>query len=677
MKQCVSSVLDYKCDQATISDVLGQLLVNKVCSSDEVLPIIKNVIPIYPSLNRESKSQLLRLCSYNYNFITQMSEYAKELGEKAESAIYQDVVIDVLKLEKGSLFNYVSVVSRSEAPFLKSGLFGSKIFNALSSRISIVDYLGYMQTQWEYLFLHTHQYERLHLELFLTCLQLNVPLGIDIFIESVILHSHALWNTFLEMFSKGSSIHQRRLFIHHLVPYFNKIIDARSCSVAFTLLSQIPFTLPVYSQCFNWSNVYFKIAYLEALSDTQRVQLFKEILPYFEQIDSYSDDMVAEMLVLLLNNLSEDSRDELYRDPLSLSFVTKRLHSEERLVRERTMFIAKLLTNNKLEYDSDFTIDVPNINLEKQANVTLPISIDNIPAEKVNSTAQRDLIKQVKTISLQDSDDEDYEDGEDDDQCFRDILFLKDLVIEFDKAEKDDTSELKLLKNTVKLVRQKKDFPTEVSFYSTQLLKSITTLANKFDEPAFEEWKTNALVSIIVVCPDKITVLYEILFSTELSLQQRMVILTAASLAARELRGFNDDFVLKPVYDFPTKRLPWDAGSRSDKLNEQGKIQDVSDIKNLGTVWRSKRLDIEKSRLNSSQNINKFRKYATKFFYPLAHAWLNGIDLGSFDKIFKMHYLSVLRMIITCANPHFEFETMQTLMEEVLEDAIKQQIPIS
>ena len=109
-----------------------------------------------------------------------MSEYAKELGEKAESAIYQDVVIDVLKLEKGSLFNYVSVVSRSEAPFLKSGLFGSKIFNALSSRISIVDYLGYMQTQWEYLFLHTHQYERLHLELFLTCLQLNVPLGLSL-----------------------------------------------------------------------------------------------------------------------------------------------------------------------------------------------------------------------------------------------------------------------------------------------------------------------------------------------------------------------------------------------------------------------------------------------------------------------------------------------------------------
>ena len=98
------------------------------------------------------------------------------------------------------------------------------------------------------------------------------------------------------------------------------------------------------------------------------------------------------MVVLLLNHVSEGSRDELYRDPLSLSFVTKRLHSEERLVRERTMFVAKLLTNNKLEYDSDFTIDVPNIKLEKQANVTLPISIDNIPTEKVNSTAQRDLI---------------------------------------------------------------------------------------------------------------------------------------------------------------------------------------------------------------------------------------------------------------------------------------------
>ena len=209
-------------------------------------------------------------------------------------------------------------------------------------------------------------------------------------------------------------------------------------------------------------------------------------------------------------------------------------------------------------------------------------------------------------------------DDESDEEPQRDILFIKDLLLEFENAEKNDWSPLKLLKDTVKLIRQKKDFPTEVGFYSVSLLTNISALSNTFDEKGFEEWKVNAIVSILVICPEKIIDLYHILFSNELSIQQRMIILTAASLSARELRGLQDDIVIKPKYDFPTERLPWDKPIKQQPL--ANKIQDVTDIVSEQTVWRSRKLDT----ITTTKKENRFRKHATQFFYPLAHAWLNG-----------------------------------------------------
>lgn len=222
----------------------------------------------------------------------------------------------------------------------------------------------------------------------------------------------------------------------------------------------------------------------------------------------------------------------------------------------------------------------------------------------------------------------------------------------------------------MKLIRQKKDFPTEVGFYSVSLLTNISALSNTFDEKGFEEWKVNAIVSILVICPEKIIDLYHILFSNELSIQQRMIILTAASLSARELRGLQDDIVIKPKYDFPTERLPWDKPIKQQPL--ANKIQDVTDIVSEQTVWRSRKLDT----ITTTKKENRFRKHATQFFYPLAHAWLNGIDLGSFDRLFKKHYIDVLRMVLTCSTPHYELDSMKSLMYQIIEDAVKHGIPI-
>lgn len=104
-----------------------------------------------------------------------------------------------------------------------------------------------------------------------------------------------------------------------------------------------------------------------------KASLFQQILPIFEEIDISIDQEVAEMLVLILNNLSDDSKRHISHDPISLNFVTKRLHSEDRLVRERTMFVAKQVTNNEIKYDSDFKIDIADLRISSPYVLTLPI----------------------------------------------------------------------------------------------------------------------------------------------------------------------------------------------------------------------------------------------------------------------------------------------------------------
>ncbi|CDO93937.1 unnamed protein product [Kluyveromyces dobzhanskii CBS 2104] len=660
-----SAVLNEKRDIDTIADVLLQLSKKKQCSSSDILPIIRNVVPIYPSLPSNLKLLMRKLCSSNYIFVSLVIEYAKELGKNREVLLFHKFLIDVLKHEKDCLYNYLSDCTRSDFQFIKVMLFGSKLYNALSGALSIVEYLEFMQMQWEFVFRETKQYEKQHFEMFLSCLQLNIPYGIDSFIEGIVTRNEFAWNAFIKMVSKGTIVQQRRLFNNHLVPFFNKVTCLNNTDVIYTLLAGLPFDVPVIAGSFRWDNVYLKLFYLRALSEAKRVQLFRELLPIFEQIDLFVDDVLSEMLVLILDSISTDSKQELSHDAVSLNFVTKRLHSEDSLVRERTMFIAKKLTNNQLEYQSEFTIEYPHVEMKRLPKLELPIRRETSTALKVSSTGE-ELAPKFNFISLQDSDNE----SDDDDP--RDILFLKDLMFEFQEVIKNDGSELKLLKETVKLVRQKKDFPAEVSFYSKELLKTIASISNNFDEPSFEEWKANALVSILVVCPEKVENLYQILFNNELSLQQRMVILTSAALAARELRGMDDEFVIKPQYDFPTNRLPWDKPLTNTQPTN--KIQDISGITETQVTWKSKRMEIDNKR---KQQQNNFRKFAPRFFYPLAHAWLNGINLGTFDRLFKTHFVSMLKIILTCASPHYELEEMQALMQEVLSDATNQNIPVN
>ncbi|KAG0667743.1 telomere binding protein [Maudiozyma exigua] len=281
----------------------------------------------------------------------------------------------------------------------------------------------------------------------------------------------------------------------------------------------------------------------------------------------------------------------------------------------------------------------------------------------------------TSTIEESDSDDEDDEL----EQEILDIVFLKDLLemyVKFGRGTSGD--QIPLLKRTTQLVRQKESLPLEVNYYAPPLLTHISSINNNREEEGFEQSRINALVAILVVIPEHVESLYKILFNSELSIQQRISLLSSLALSARELRGLDDKQIHKPHYDFPSQRLPWDDGHSAVKQIEEIPVLDK--ITGFGisegtTVWKSQKLAIQ-DKMNSGQHKNRFRSVASSYFYPLVHGWKNGINLGSFDQLFKSHYVSTLRIIHNCAYPVHDFETMTYELDQIITEAQAQGIPI-
>lgn len=660
-----SSALSVTSDKSTIKHVLDELTLKENCTSDELLPLIKYVIPIYGSIGTKLQGMLRVLCAHNFMLIPQVLEYIKELNESTERKLYYKFLVDVMEKENYCLKTLMDKSTRQQETFLKAIFFGSRLFNSLSEHITIIDYLKLLQNQWKFSFQNTENFKKIHVDSFIATLKLHDSLGAEMLIGELLLQDIEMWKSFNSMLKVGTAIQQRKIFISYLAPFLCAVAREENCSEIYTLLQNLSFELPIHSRCFEWNNIWFKILYVRNLSTSKRKTLLSDILPYFEQIDSYYDQEIAEMLFLLLKNLTKEDKFVISQDPVSLAFVTKRLSSEIKLVRERTMLLAKEITCGELEYSSDFAIEIPELTIV-ETDLILPLTtLETEPIDVSRDSHNKEIIPSLQKLSLLDSDDES------EDENSYDILFVKDLLLEFERCQKTDLSVLQLLKKTVQLIRQKRDFPTEVGFYSKALLAEVSTLSNNFDEENFEQWVVNAIVSVIVVCPDRIIDLYKILFNNELSLQQRMLLLTSSALAARELRGFEDDMILAPKYNFVTQKLPWDSQQKSEE-NISLALTEMDNLEPEKIVWKSRKL----TSIKDPKPQDNFRKHSSNFFYPLIHGWFNGIDMGSFDKIFKKHYITTLRTILDCSSATYKYTEMQNLMQQVELDAFNQKIPL-
>ncbi|EMG47413.1 hypothetical protein G210_2270 [Candida maltosa Xu316] len=139
-------------------------------------------------------------------------------------------------------------------------------------------------------------------------------------------------------------------------------------------------------------------------------------------------------------------------------------------------------------------------------------------------------------------------------------IYIKDLLEYLNVDNNKNAYDLRRKALTVgpTLLRQKHRNGTEVEFYSEDLLTSLIALNNQFDDADFEELKLQNMVAIIVTTPGITFFMFNLLSTGDYSLQQRIAILSATILAARELRGFKDEAIQKSFEktEFATKKLP-------------------------------------------------------------------------------------------------------------------------
>lgn len=626
---------------------------------DAVMIMVKYVVQIHPSLQLSTKGLLLVIASKSFLFLVQVVNFINLLKDAKESKIYKEFLVELLTNEQSALFFYIDTVkNKFELNLVKSMFFGSKIFNAISDELDVLQYLSCMKCQFQCVIEKTNCWDdKSYADLLVSFLSLHPVYSMDVVFGELLFKSSDYFTAFKSIFQSGSSISQKRLFNRYMFDYFEKLTNLKNSSSVYLIFSQIGADNVDFHRLIQIRNLYLKRIIVRLLSQRSQKDLATFLLDYFQRRELSDDLFVCELLTMVLRELPKEEKDVLSHASVFLDAVTGRLSNEDTLVRERTMFIAKLVTNGELDYVSDFVIEIPDFKIPSDSAINFTtLRTGNTKSLKTAESAA----VEVQKLTLTDSDDEEEQE--------RDIVFLKDLVQEFEHCSKNNLEHLRLLKLTVKLLRQKKDSPMEAAYYSSSLLSSITSLSNNLSEPTFEEWRINALVSVLAIVPDKVVDLSQLLFNGDFSLQQRMAILSAMALAARELRGLDDSFVVKPEYDFPTKRLPWDENTTDNQLVRDSS-NDSAALEGR-VIWKSKKLNAPKE----PRKENRFKNFATKFFYPLAHGWLNGIDLGAHDALFKKHYLTTLKAIISAAYPSHEFEAMSLIMSQILDDAYRQGI---
>lgn len=614
-----------------------------------IMTLLKKVIPFFPSLNSTTRLQLRRMIAHSFPFLCNMVSFIAAMPKDLqESRIYKEVLIEVLKKESCLKGYIVDSKGKLERNTLKSVFFGSKLFNVLVPELGMMEYLELLEFQWTGVFDKLLSQTSIYGELLSSMLILHPTLSPDLTFGRLILAGDDHFECFQKIVSTSTLLDQQRL-LKLFLSYLQMHTNLENCRNVFAVLKRLPLHKVInLDTVLNLNSQILQEVVLRLLPREQNTGIALELTRKFAEAQTEDEKVCWLFVIMLRHKMDPAEKKALSRNSIFLDAVTKRLGHEDAAMRERTMYIAKLVSNGELEYESEFTINIPDLDLSEPHIIDYKALQESEAAQTRPSNSP---VQDIVTLTL--SDDSEA------------TVFIKDLL---KKYEGNDRKHLvPLLQLTVKLLRQKKDFPLEVNYYSSALLPHLVSLTNALEEPQFEHWRINSLVSLLVVTPEVVQLLLRILFTSEHSLQQRLSLLSSMSLAARELRGeSNGSVVVKPQYDFPTRRLPWDKPTQGliEKKPKPGSAMSK-------TVWRSKKLDKES---RPSTIPNHFRKHARSFFYPLAQGWFNGIELGNFDKLFKSHYIQTLTIIYQCSYPHADYDQMTETMLQVTRSALQEGI---
>ncbi|KAG2201441.1 hypothetical protein INT47_001490 [Mucor saturninus] len=206
--------------------------------------------------------------------------------------------------------------------------------------------------------------------------------------------------------------------------------------------------------------------------------------------------------------------------------------------------------------------------------------------------------------------------------------FIRDLI----RYLQDQSDALKLeigLNAAEQLIRQKMNSGTELSEYSTELARYLISFPETFEIDQFRSLQQNALVALMVAVPKAVTgFIIDQVYDRNTSSGQKQMILSALSLAVRELAGWSPETIVEETR------------------------KELEAPQTLGTtLFLSKRIQLEKNR-NQVVKKNRLSGLAGPvFFFPLLVGWWEGAQgrikfwIGN-DKVLSERFIMTLNIIL-------------------------------
>jgi len=103
------------------------------------------------------------------------------------------------------------------------------------------------------------------------------------------------------------------------------------------------------------------------------------------------------------------------------------------------------------------------------------------------------------------------------------------------------------LKAAPRLIRQKAAFGTELSDQAYELSRILVGLQDTYEMEQFQELRHAALIALVSSSPEIVSAyLINVYFTGDISIQQRLVLLSALGLGARELAGHEK--IVSPLF---------------------------------------------------------------------------------------------------------------------------------
>lgn len=404
----------------------------------------------------------------------------------------------------------------------------------------------------------------------------------------------------------------------------------------------------------------------------------------------------THLLVCLCAQLPPDALQAMLKEPAFVTAISNRLLSLSDRVKTLGVFFADrvcVMAGAAKIFDMDAQVDIPTTVLSRSeillgADDAWEILESPQVVVEDDSLTVGELQDKLQPISIKES----YEDAamsdEEDDPTLATSekpvpkpIYVRDLLayLSVDTSAPQAYEKRQIaLQTAPSLLRQKLSFGTEVSFYAEDLFTQLAALTNHYEDKDFETLKLNAMIAVVVGCPTVTGHLCRLLLTADYSLQQRMCLLSALSLGARELRGYKDDVVVssfKPA-EFASKMLP-------EKLHRQylaaagevdyayGKIEnsiqnqlmseaaeEARDELAGGKILRmssslKKKPQLQEVQLSKEKLAGFNKTVGARFFFPLLAVWYEsgGINVGHYTPVLVAHFVRTLSIILHCAYP--------------------------